>query len=228
MSDFVSSHPEALAAADLRRRIRTLFDGRVPGAVANPAPPGPYARFQVVEGNPGATLSPRDLALMLSTVAHYHRSRAPDLPAHDPFPQIRRRLPLATRIPVREILLLRIPTGGATLQGNLHTGQFHIDESGRVWIADCDGMARGPAEADLADFTAHLATSPGEGGIDDWSARIRATWRTLGRDLDGGVFDLFLGLALVRRHLALREAGMPDLESEVLRYLRGCPGFPVR
>ena len=169
-----------------------------------------------------------DLAAVLAAIGVLHGAAVSDLPVFDPLLRIRPRLAL-TKVPaLRAIAEEPVPQGHATLHGDLHVGQAIRDLSGMVWIIDLDDLATGPPEADLANFAAHLATSPPQGGIADWSDRVRRIWTGQGRALEQAVFEQFLRFALLRRHLKLRAAGRPDFEAEILAYLRDSASLSIR
>lgn len=221
-------HPDAATAAVARRRSTALCAAGLATPYARQGTDERDVVFERIDGETGQRLVDTDLGPILSAVARLHRSRVPGLPAYDPFRRIRPRLALATRIPVREILAEPVQRGTATLHGDLHVGQLIRDARGKVWIVDLDDMAAGPPEADLANFAAHLATSPGSPGIAHAADRVTTAWRRLGERHDDKVFARFLRFALVRRHLKLRQSGRPDHEADVLAYLRDSSNFSIR
>jgi len=141
--------------------------------------------------------------------------------------RIRSRLSLTSSSEIGAVLEESVPTGTATLHGDLHVGQFVQDRMEKVWVVDLDDLALGPPEADLANFTAHLATSA-SGGIAHWATRIRGAWHNLGEHCDDEIFARHLRFALVRRHLKLREANRQDFQSEVVTYLGDSSNFSIR
>lgn len=183
--------------------------------------------FGGVDGNTGIALVADDLAPLLTVVARLHSASLRDLPVYDPFLRVRPRLAFSTQLPVSEILSEPVPSGNATLHGDLHVGQFIRDGDGKVWVVDLDDLAIGPREADLANFAAHLATSLPERSIADWSDRVCGAWTRIGETVDREIFTRFLRFALLRRHLKLREAGRPDFEAEIGDYLRGNSNFSI-
>lgn len=227
MSGFVKLHTDAASAAEASRRSAALRAHGVPTPAARSGQSPRGLCFDLVDGETGRALAEGDLAPLLSVVAQMHRTRVTGLSEYDPFRRVRRRLSLATRLPVADILAEPVPTGRATLHGDLHVGQFIRSPAGEVWIVDLDDMARGPSEADLANFAAHLATTLTDQGIARCSERVLTAWARLGLALEGTVFKRFLRFALLRRHLKLREAGRPDFESEILAYLRDSSNFSI-
>ena len=228
MSGFIKTHRDAASAAEaLRRPIALHGQG-----LATPAPmPGPVENdihFDRIEGTSGRVLIAENLDSLLQSVARLHRSYVSDLPPFDPYLRIRPRLHLSDVTAVHAIVEETVPTGDATLHGDLHSGQFIRDAGGTVWIVDLDDLAIGPPEADIANLVAHLATSGTGFNITRWSSVVRRVWFEQGQCLSQDVFSRFLRLALVRRHLKLREAGRPDFEPEVLAYLRESSNFSIR
>lgn len=227
MSGFVKYYSDKAAPIEALRRSSSLRTAGVP----TPAVLGPSGEnglcFEHVEGQSGQVLLAKDLARLLSVVARLHRASLPNLPAFDPFLRIRPRAGVETALPVVDILSEPVPTGHATLHGDLHVGQFLQSRSGDVWIVDLDDLAVGPPEADLANFAAHLATSQPSCRIHDWSDRVCKAWAAIGDSVDHDVLTRFLRFALVRRHLKLREAGRPDFEAEILGYLRESSNFSI-
>lgn len=148
--------------------------------------------------------------------------------AYDPMSRIRTRLALTDDPLLRSYAEGPIPTGHALLHGDLHVGQFIQEPWGKVWVLDLDDLALGPPEADLANFAAHLSTTDPGPGIAGWAGQVCREWASLGGALEPTVFARFLHLALVRRHLKLREAGRPDFEAEILAYLRESSSFSIR
>lgn len=184
--------------------------------------------FDRIEGRTGRDLIGGDLGCLLSTLGNLHRAHMGDLPRYDPLLRVRPRLALTAVAALRGIVDEPVPPGSATLHGDLHVGQFILEKSGTVWIVDLDDLAVGPPEADLAGFTAHLATTLPGCGIAAWSGRLCRTWVGQGCNLDRTVFAQFLRFALLRRHLKLREAGRPDFEAQILAYLRESASLSIR
>lgn len=181
--------------------------------------------FDQVDGEIGPGLLD-DIEGLFRTLVRLHRAPVPGLCAFDPFLRIRPRRHLAIAGPLRKVLDEPVPKGAATLHGDLHVGQFIRDGAGKAWIVDLDDMALGPPEADLANFTAHLATSM-SAGVGYWADRVQLVWADLGQECDPQLFTRFLRFALVRRHLKLREAGRPDFENQVMAYLRESSNFSI-
>jgi hypothetical protein len=228
VSRFLKTYRDGATAAEALRRSSILRRAGVttPDALACLDDPRQIS-FERIEGETGLTLLVSDLRDLLEPVARLHASPVAGLVRFDPFRRIRPRQALLRNETARAILAETVPDGTATLHGDLHAGQFIRDAGGTVWIVDLDDLALGPPEADLANFAAHAATSL-QGGVALWADRVRAAWRDIGRACDDDIFRRFLRIALVRRHLKLREAGRPDHEAMILAYLRDSSNFSMR
>lgn len=227
MSGFMKRYPDAAAAEVARYRTVALAAEGVPTPPVLAFAGEASLCFAYVEGRTGRELTGNDLAPLLTVLARLHRARMPHLPSFDPLRRVRSRLGLGTKLPVRDILAAPVPKGDATLHGDLHVGQFIRGGDGAVWIVDLDDLALGPAEADLANFTAHLATSVPEHPIPGWVEQVCTAWKDIGQPLNCTIFAPFLRFALLRRHLKLREAGRPDFEADILAYLRDSSNFSI-
>lgn len=221
MPDFVKRHPDAATAAEAIRRAAALRAAGVPTPAARPGGADREVAFDLVDGISGRALLDRDPAALLAPLARLHRARVSGLPRYDPFLRSRPRLTPATNRVFHEVLAEPVPGGSATLHGDFHAGQL-IEAQDGVWIVDLDDMALGPPEADLANFTAHVATSGDACGFAD---RL-TTWReavvsAYGSPCRAEVFARYLRFALVRRHLKLRAAGRTDFETEIAVVLTG-------
>ena len=222
---FVKTHADATLAATVLLRAEALRRGGVPTPAARAGGRPADVAFDRLTGETGPALA-GDLAALLRPLAQLHACPVPGVGPYDPFLRIRPRLADVTAHPMRHVLGEAVPGGTATLHGDVHLGQFIRDASGRVWIIDLDDLALGPPEADLANFAAYLATSL-DGGLAQWSHRVRAAWRNIGQTCDNEVFKRFLRFALVRRHLKLRQAGRPDFEAMVTGHLRDSSNFSI-
>lgn len=227
MPGFVKTHANAAVAQEALRRSHVLRKQGVqtPAATAGTVPN--EILFDRIEGKTGTELIAGAALPLLRAVTVLHQAQVQGLPGYDPFLRIRPRIGLTEVALLHDILSEPVPTGTATLHGDLHVGQFIRDQSGSVWIIDLDDLAVGPPEADLANFAAHLATTlPGE-GIAGWSAQVRQTWTGMDQPLDPRVFGQYLRFALLRRHLKLRAARRPDFEVDILSYLRASASFSI-
>lgn len=228
MSGFLKRYEDADRAQEALRRTRVLRRQSVQTPATRLGPDPTTLVFDRIEGRTGRDLIGHPMAPLLREVAGLHGATVPDLPVYDPLLRIRNRLKLASEPLLRDIARGPVPAGGAVLHGDLHVGQFMLEPSGTVWLVDLDDMAFGPPEADLANFAAHLATTMLGPGIAVWARQVCEAWTTLGRAVDPAVFTRFLHLALLRRHLKLRQTGRPDFEAEIVAYLRESASFSIR
>lgn len=228
MPGFLKRYADAAQAKEALRRTKFLRAQSVQTPASKPGPTPSELIFDTVDGRSGHDLIGQDLRPLLQSVAQLHRSRIPKLAPFDPILRIRPRLPL-TDVPLfRNIAKGPLPQGRALLHGDLHVGQFIVTPRDAVWMVDLDDLAIGPPEADLANFTAHLATTEPGPGIAAWSQRVCEAWAMIGQSLDEPVFQRYLQLALLRRHLKLREAERLDFEAPILTYLRESSSFSMR
>jgi aminoglycoside phosphotransferase (APT) family kinase protein len=145
----------------------------------------------------------------------------------DPLRRIRPRLDLLTDVTLQTTLgrLARaVPTGGALIHGDFHLGQVICDAEGGGWLVDLDDLEIGPVEADLGNLIANLATQPTLTGpfaarLQHWRHSILEAARHLGQNSDPGRVDHFTALALIRRHLKLREQARRDFEADIAAWV---------
>lgn len=227
MPGFVKRYADASIAAESLRRSKNLSAIGVPTPAAVPGDSPDEVNFDKLGGTTGLPLLEQDLTHLFEPLISLHGSRITRLGPFDPFVRTRPRLWLTDSDEIRKVLGEPVPDGTAVLHGDLHVGQFIREPAGKVWIVDLDDLAFGPAEADLANFTAHCATSQ-TGGLSKWTSRVKTAWRQLRQPLDEEIFDQFLKFALVRRHLKLCEAGRPDFKADILAYLRESSSFSIR
>lgn len=214
-------------ASEAIRRTAALRAGGIPTPAAWQSTAVRDVVFERLDGETGLVLAKRDFETFFRPVAQLQACPVPGLRRYDPLLRIRPRLSLATADPLRRVLEDPVPDGTATLHGDLHLGQFILEPSGKVWVVDLDDLAVGAQEADLANFTAHLATSL-PGGICLWADRVRSAWLAVAQSWHEDRFQRFLRFSLVRRHLKLRETGLPDFESVIVAYLRESSNFSMR
>lgn len=228
MPGFLKRYAGAAQAEEALRRTKVLRKQSVQTPAARHGPAPSALDFEMIEGRTGRDLIRRDLRPLLQTVATLHQASVPDLAPYDPLLRIRPRLGFTDEPALRRIAAGPVPQGRAVLHGDLHVGQFIVAPDGAVWMVDLDDLAIGPPEADLANFAAHLATTDPVHGIADWAGQVCDAWASLGQTADTHVFKRCLHLALLRRHLKLREAGRPDFEGPILIYLRESSSFSMR
>lgn len=228
MPGFLKTYPDARRAAEALRRTRVLRGQSVPTPDAWPGPAATELVFDRIEGRSGAALVAGPKPALLRAVSALHAAEVTGLGVFDPLLRVRDRLGLTDVPMLRAIAEGGVPRGSSVLHGDLHVGQFVVTDAGTVWLVDLDDLAMGPPEADIANFAAHLATTRPTKGISATVAEVRGAWGCLGQPLDGSVFERFLELALLRRHLKLREAGRPDFEADICAYLRESASFSIR
>ncbi|WP_221931627.1 phosphotransferase [Palleronia caenipelagi] len=172
-----------------------------------------------------------------------HRCTLPGLCRLDPQLRIRPRLHHLTSQDIAEALhaLGRLPTkGNALLHGDMHLGQMIDASDGTVWLIDLDDLCLGPAEADLGNLIANLATQAQLGDsfakrLAFWRREVEAAWAKLVEPVCPDILERYIALALIRRHLKFREAGRPDYEAEIVAWINpvaarispsGSAGYP--
>lgn len=222
MSTFRKLHADAVLAAEILRRSDALRAAGVPTPRALPGDRPEELAFQHIDGNTGFPLLRLPMEQLLAPLALLHRTDVSVLPPLDPLRRITPRIGSLNRPDFAA--LTPAPPGDAVVHGDFHVGQLLLDERGKMWIVDLDDMARGHPASDLANFIAHLATSDAIGGdfrarLNECALEVAHAWTALGREFDPAAFDAHLRIALVRRHLKLREAGRPDFEAEIAAYL---------
>lgn len=228
MPGFLKRYADTAIAAEALRRSEVLRAQSVQTPAARAGPTPAELAFDRVEGRTGHDLIGQDMKPLFHSVAQLHGASVSNLAPYDPLLRIRPRLAL-TDVPLfRDIVNGPIPQGRSVLHGDLHVGQFIVTLSGAVWLVDLDDLAIGPPEADLANFAAHLATTQHKPGIEAWSRQVFNAWDAIGLSADQQVFTRYLHLALLRRHLKLRQAGRPDFEAQILAYLRDSSSFSIR
>ncbi|MCG8690608.1 MAG: phosphotransferase [Minwuiales bacterium] len=188
--------------------------------------------FPAIDGTTGvALIGKAALSELLVPLQAIRRSGFPDLPVHDPLAKVMPRL--AADAPqwltgrVAHLADMITDTGGV-VHGDFHCGQLIRDGTGLVWVIDLEDMARGPVEADLGNFVAHLATRAETRqadlaeGVRFWAERVLDAWDRLGETSDPALFWRYVDIALTRRALKLRdERGEPG----TLALLRHLPLF---
>lgn len=152
------------------------------------------------------------LAEMVGALAPLHAIALHGLDRFDPFRRIRPRL---DRSPPAVIALVKTLAArdaalrwqaAVVIHGDFHPGQVLRDGDGAVWLVDLDDLARAPAEADLGNLAAWLATQA-PGGLDEQAARGQRQVLAHAPWADPLLVHHFCRIALVRRALKLAERG---------------------
>jgi len=223
MTAFTKQYQSASSAERAVARSRSLIANsvRTPAALFTSADTNSI-HFELIDGEGGDLFVETELADVLDALLGIHAATVDGLPTFDPLARIRDRMASCTSTPMRQVVGETVAKpGSSTLHGDFHVGQIIRDRAGSIWVVDLDDMAMGPPEADLGNFTAHLATrSPDRGlEVDQWVDQILYQWRLLNTQIDEECFQRYLALALIRRHLKLREANRPDFEKQIDAYL---------
>jgi hypothetical protein len=222
------SQLEATAAVD---RARALQSAGILTPLASLEEGGRMVSFARVEGQCGSMDASGNAAL-LAPAAQLHAMTPPDgLPRYDPLIRIRPRLRGAADAEVEGVIAVIMtdieaaPPGEHTIHGDLHLGQMIVDSQGEVWLLDLDDMAIGHAEADLGNFSAHLATrqrdveAPPLGAMRLVLKETLKTYRTLRCEGCRSLADAYGRLALIRRALKFRERGDGHLLKKLMDVL---------
>jgi Ser/Thr protein kinase RdoA (MazF antagonist) len=195
---------------------------------------GRLAAFERVEGEGGLAAllkNPQSaLSLMMMETAKLHQLKLTiDLAPYQPLRLIVPRLkPQHEAVFGRYIAdalaaIDRLAPRNVTLHGDLHAGQFIIDGSRNAWLLDFDDLAQGPAEADIGNFAAHLATSPAFGerppleGMRSWLHDASKAYPAHGEALSADLADAYGRIALLRRALKLAERGQTGVCDQLAR-----------
>jgi hypothetical protein len=103
------------------------------------------------------------------------------------------------------------------VHGDLHAGQFMIDEAGSAWLLDLDDLSEGDPAADIGNFAAHLATRDESGrrnpsaSLPAWLDSVLLAYCEAGGVVTPALAAAYGRLALIRRALKLCERGQTDL-----------------
>lgn len=157
---------------------------------------------------------PPTLAEMLAALRPLRGMPADGLIRFDPFLRIRPRLGTASPQIRAWLDTLAAQDGDlrwsalTVIHGDFHPGQTLRDADGRTWLLDLDDLALAPAEADLGNLAAWMATST----IGILSAQADTATKqvlTLWPGADPALTRHFCNIALVRRALKLAGKGQP-------------------
>lgn len=224
---FVKPYASAGIAREAMRRSAMARAAGVPTPEAQAGPTPESLAFDRIDGESGVgLLRDGDLKALLAPLRALQAAPPVGLSRFDPFLRIRPRLATGAFPGVTPDLIAALsrdlPACGGTVHGDFHFGQLIRDRNGKVWVLDLDDMAIGPAEADLGNLAAHLATTsataegPLETALAQWRGRIIAAW---GQPCDMATLDRFKRIAALRRALKLKEQGRADLLPELLPLL---------
>jgi thiamine kinase-like enzyme len=214
----------AVAEEAARRSTRLRAQGLdTPAAKAR----GEHVEFDRIDGHAGLSLLRVAPARWLRPLARLHKCALNEIGAMDAFRRIHPRLHLLTSSALREAVVrlgTSPPRRTVLLHGDFHLGQVIEDGSGGMWLIDLDDLCLGPPEADLGNLIANLATQARLSGdlgsnVTAWRACILETWARLSAPLHARTLDHYIAVALIRRHLKLREAGRADFEAEIAAWI---------
>lgn len=198
---------------------------------------GKLVAFRRIEGLPGmAGLTGSGMsvlgAMMKQTVALHKVSPYAGIGHFDPLKRIRPRMKPASETifahAIAEELecVDRMTPKVGLVHGDLHAGQFILDPNGQAWLLDFDDLAIAPAEADLGNFAAHLATrldtchSGYVPALRHWLVLTLKAYREAGGRADPKLAESFGRIALVRRALKLSERGDGSVEAALREEFR--------
>lgn len=208
------NHPETLI-----RRTDALIANGIPTPRVRLGDAPDIVVFDRIAGDSGLAVLVAEgravLAELTSPLRQLHQVDLTDLPEFDPLLRIRPRLGASTPGWIDTWIgdNLPPPARGVPIHGDFHAGQLIRDTAGKVWILDLDDLASGPAEADIGNFAAHLATRPETAAglplasFERWMSDILAIWP----DSDPALVRAYGRLALLRRSLKLAERGEPKV-----------------
>lgn len=225
MSPFAKTFADARTATEAVRRSVALRQQavRTPRAAAK----GATVTFDRIAGSSGLPLVGRPIERWLAPLASLHVCALDRLPQFDPLRRIIPRIDLLTDSALRTALgrLAQTgPTGTALIHGDFHLGQVICDTHDQAWLIDLDDLAIGPAEADIGNLIANLATQdhlpgPFSVRIKNWRKDVLGMWARMGQTANSAKVDHFTALALIRRHLKLREHARRDFEAEIAAWI---------
>lgn len=225
MMRFFKVFPSEGASVEAARRSSILRGAGVATPAARPV--GRTVEFDRIEGTSGLPLLNAASEDWLRPLAALHRCRIDGITPCDPIRRIFPRLDLLTNPQLGDALdrlAPDTPQGQTLLHGDFHMGQLIKGADGKVWVVDLDDLCLGPPEADLGNLIANLATQPGlpadfPARLAHWRQRILDAWTVICAPPCMATLEHHLVLALIRRHLKLREAGRPDFETEIASWV---------
>ncbi|MGB8818787.1 MAG: phosphotransferase [Rhizobiaceae bacterium] len=212
----------ALARADWLSGNAVL----TPGGVL--ARHGRLAEFAMIPGAPGRSVvdsQSRSIEPMLfRPIVRMHALRPGlPLPRFDPLAKIVPRLDNWTAAKLQGEMANALDVidsfdcSNVVIHGDLHAGQFVIDETGSAWLLDLDDLSEGDPAADIGNFAAHLATRDESGRknpnafMSAWLHVVLLAYGQAGGRVSPALAAAYGQLALIRRALKFRERGKSDL-----------------
>ncbi|MFZ7092219.1 phosphotransferase family protein [Primorskyibacter sp. 2E233] len=225
MSSFIKTFADAAQATEAARRSMDLRQQSVitPPAYAN----GQTVVFAGIAGCSGLPLTQRPIDDWLAPLIPLHTSVLDGLSPFDPMLRISPRLDLLTNPSLRAALhrlAQASPRGGSVIHGDFHLGQVIAAQDGVAWLIDLDDLAIGPVEADIGNLIANLATQddlPGPFAVrlEHWRQAVQGEWFRLDQTANPTWVEHFAALALIRRHLKLREQARRDFEADIAAWI---------
>jgi aminoglycoside phosphotransferase (APT) family kinase protein len=205
---FCKRYPTAEAAELARALCTAARNGGVPTPAVWQSAEADVLCFDRIEACGAASLK-----AMVATLTVLRQMPKAALGRFDPFVRIRPRLqaaPSAMRALVENLAArdaaLAWPAA-AVVHGDFHPGQVIRDQTGKVWLIDLDDLALAPAEADLGNLAAWIATQkPGHLGGAAADALVQVL--SVASGADPRLTAHFLDVALIRRALKLQEKGV--------------------
>ncbi len=212
----------ALARADWLDRNGVL----TPGGVL--ARHGWLAAFAMISGAPGHSVVDRHACriepMLFRPIVSLHALRPGlPLPRFDPLAKILPRLDHETAELFQSEVANALDVidgfdrSNMVVHGDLHAGQFMIDEAGSAWLLDLDDLSEGDPAADIGNFAAHLATRDESGrrnpnaSLPAWLDAALLAYSEAGGRVAPALAAAYGRLALIRRALKFRERGQTDL-----------------
>lgn len=225
MSSCIKTFADAAQATEAARRSMALRQQEVmtPRAYAN----GQTVVFERIAGCSGLPLTQRPIYDWLTSLIPLHTSVLDGLPPFDPMLRISPRLDLLTNPSLRAALYRLAqasPRGGSVIHGDFHLGQVIAGPDSVAWLIDLDDLAIGPVEADIGNLIANLATQdhlPGPFAVrlEHWRQAVQGAWFRLDQAANPTWVEHFAALALIRRHLKLREQARRDFEADIAAWI---------
>jgi hypothetical protein len=186
------------------------------------------AEFAMISGAPGHSVvdsqARRIKPSLFRPIVRLHALK-PDLPLprFDPLAKILPRLDQETSALLQSELAIALDVidgfdhSNTVIHGDLHAGQFIIDEAESAWLLDLDDLSEGDPAADIGNFAAHLATRDESArrnpsaSLTAWLDAVLLAYGQAGGRVSPALAAAYGKLALIRRALKFRERGQADL-----------------